>query len=484
MGNVRSGEIANRGGGRVSLVELMQQDDEDFVRGAYLRILGRPADETEVQSWVAPMRSGELSKVAELIAMRYSAEGRARGVTIPGLAVRRFARAFDGIPFLGYVARWFRSVILLPKLVQRVNASETVAAASRRSSQLVLTRMQTDQELRLGKIEQHKADTATVTRAMAAIETALRRMEDAKADAAAVAREFGTLTADVRRMEISKAAADDFREATARLGVLAAEVATNAAALRTWSLLPYAGSTAGGETDPLDTFYRRFEDRFRGTREEIRARLEFYMPFIVSNWQTNPSTASRFVDIGCGRGEMLEMLRQGGVPAYGIDRSEAMVSDCRALGLDVVRADALDHLRTLPSDSCAGAISIHVIEHLPFRSIAALFGEVLRILRPGAIAIFETPNPENLIVGACNFYIDPTHVRPLPPAPMRFALEAMGYERVTIERLHPGTSLGGKPETAEGVAGLYRMMMEVPQDYALIAYKPVAVYRHVERGTS
>ena len=165
MGNIRRGEIADRGGGRVSLAELMQQDDEDFVRGAYLRILGRPADEIEVQSWVAPMRSGELSKVAGLIAMRYSEEGRTRGVTIPGLAVHRLARAFDGIPLLGYAARWFRSVILLPKLVQRVNASETVAAASRRTSQLVLARMQTDQELRLGKIEQDKADAATVTRA-------------------------------------------------------------------------------------------------------------------------------------------------------------------------------------------------------------------------------------------------------------------------------------------------------------------------------
>jgi O-antigen chain-terminating methyltransferase len=94
------------------------------------------------------------------------------------------------------------------------------------------------------------------------------------------------------------------------------------------------------------------------------------------------------------------------------------------------------------------------------------------VLRPGGVAIFETPNPENLIVGACNFYYDPTHLRPLPPEPMRFLLEASGFVDVVIERLHPGAAPSTIDSATDPRANVYSTLMSVPQDYALIGYKP------------
>jgi O-antigen chain-terminating methyltransferase len=113
-----------------------------------------------------------------------------------------------------------------------------------------------------------------------------------------------------------------------------------------------------------------------------------------------------------------------------------------------------------------------VIEHLPFPALARLVAAAFRALRPGGVVILETPNPENLIVGACNFYYDPTHVRPLPPEPVRFLLESNGFERVAIERLHPGAQPDDVERATDPVGKLYASIMLVPQDYAVIGYKP------------
>ena len=169
---------------------------------------------------------------------------------------------------------------------------------------------------------------------------------------------------------------------------------------------------------------------------------------------------------------MIELLGEHGLDAYGVESSETMVALCCDKGLAAVHGDAIDHLESLAAESLAGVASIHVIEHLPFLQLMALFAQSFRVLRPGGVAIFETPNPENLIVGACNFHYDPTHIRPLPPDPMRFLLEASGFERVAIERLHPGATVAQVEKATDPIERLYATMMLVPQDYALIAYKP------------
>ncbi|MDQ6619132.1 MAG: DUF4214 domain-containing protein [Pseudomonadota bacterium] len=219
----------------------------------------------------------------------------------------------------------------------------------------------------------------------------------------------------------------------------------------------------------LDSFYAAFEDRFRGSREEIRERMEIYLPIVR---EAGAGTAGAPVlDIGCGRGEWLQLLSEHGLAASGIDLNAIMIERCRQLGLDVQDADAIDYLRQVESQSLGAVTGMHIIEHLPFTQLLLLIDESLRVLKPGGVAAFETPNPENITVGACNFYFDPTHLRPLPPEMMRYVLQARGFGRTEILRLHPYPA---EAQLAEGDIAVRAKLNEVlygPQDYAVIGYK-------------
>ena len=218
----------------------------------------------------------------------------------------------------------------------------------------------------------------------------------------------------------------------------------------------------------LDAFYAAFEDRFRGPREEIRSRVTVHLPVVRA---AGAGTADRpILDIGCGRGEWLELLAGEGLIARGVDANVATVAETRARGLDVVEADVLGYLRSLPAHSCGAVTGFHVIEHLPFATLVALVDEIVRVLQPGGVTILETPNPTNLMVGAATFYIDPTHSRPLHPETMRFLVGARGLERVEIQFLHPveGASL---PDEGNPTAARLNQHLYGPQDYAIVAYR-------------
>lgn len=227
------------------------------------------------------------------------------------------------------------------------------------------------------------------------------------------------------------------------------------------------------ETEPggkglLDAYYLAFEDSFRGSRSDIRSRLEVYLPYLH---RTGVGTADRPVlDIGCGRGEWLELLKDKGLLASGIDLNGVMVELCRERNLDVERADALGYLASLPDGKLGAVTGFHIIEHLPFEHLLALFDETLRVLKPGGIAIFETPNPENLMVGALNFYNDPTHRNPLPPQVVSFMAKQRGFAATEILRLHPCPAEMRVPETS-AAADRINQLFYGPQDYAVIATK-------------
>jgi len=194
-------------------------------------------------------------------------------------------------------------------------------------------------------------------------------------------------------------------------------------------------ATFAGEVDHLlDAMYVTFEDRFRGDRADIKQRVTVYLPVIEKAGVGAPETP--IVDLGCGRGEWLELLKERGFTARGVDLNRIMVNECRERGFEVVESDALRYLREQPDGSLGAVTGMHIIEHLPLNTLVALLDETLRALRPGGVAIFETPNPENLVVGACNFYMDPTHRNPMPPMMTRFLVEARGFVRVEIRRMN------------------------------------------------
>lgn len=211
-------------------------------------------------------------------------------------------------------------------------------------------------------------------------------------------------------------------------------------------------------------FYHAFEANFRGTREEIRQRLEAYIPFVQPLIEQNPSC--RALDLGCGRGEWLELMRDTGLSAHGVDLDEGMLQDCIDRTLSVEKIDAVTYLHSLPTANLDVVSGFHIAEHLPFGELQALISESFRVLRPGGLLILETPNAENISVGTLTFHMDPTHVRPLPPGLLSFLPSLVGFSRVKVLRLQERKSLYNARDIR-----LLDVIRGVSPDYSIIAQK-------------
>jgi SAM-dependent methyltransferase len=220
----------------------------------------------------------------------------------------------------------------------------------------------------------------------------------------------------------------------------------------------------------LDSTYLGFEDEFRGAREEIKERLSVYLPMLRAAQAATGN--GRVLDVGCGRGELLELLRAEGLAASGVDSNHSAAEQCRELGLDVVLGDAFETLRETPDGSIGALTAIHVIEHVPYALLLRLIDESLRVLRPGGVAIFETPNPNNVLVGSCNFYVDPTHRNPVHPRMLQYLFEARGMLRVGTMPLHPYPAAMHVPEGDSLLARRFNEYFYGPQDYAVLGYRP------------
>lgn len=212
-------------------------------------------------------------------------------------------------------------------------------------------------------------------------------------------------------------------------------------------------------------FYRAFEDRHRGSRELILGRLEVYLPFIetLKAWHT-PCTA---LDLGCGRGEWLQLLQNNGVQARGVDLDEGMLQACHELNLQVEQGDAIAALQALPDNSLSVVSGFHIVEHIEFSQVQQIAEEALRVLKPGGLLILETPNAENLVVGTHNFYLDPTHIRPVPHILLAFVTELAGFARNKVLRLQEDPAIYQMQRP-----GLIHVLAGVSPDYAVVAQKP------------
>ncbi|MGD9572523.1 MAG: class I SAM-dependent methyltransferase [Thermoleophilia bacterium] len=186
-----------------------------------------------------------------------------------------------------------------------------------------------------------------------------------------------------------------------------------------------------GGIPPLDDFdYLAFEDRFRGPEDEVRARQAAHADRLAAS-------GGPVADIGCGRGELLELMRDRGVDALGVDASAEMVGIAVEKGLAAELGDAFAWLAAREAGSLGGIIVSHVVEHLWPADQVRLARLCAAALRPGGLIVIETPNPKSLIAGAINFWCDPTHLRPVYPETLAFILERTGFDDVQIEYLAP-----------------------------------------------
>lgn len=214
-------------------------------------------------------------------------------------------------------------------------------------------------------------------------------------------------------------------------------------------------------------FYFEFEQKYRGPRELIKNRQSVYLPFVQKCQELYGDCEA--LDIGCGRGEWLELMQENGIDATGVDLDDDMLSYCTGKGFRCQKQDALKALQEAADESLCIVSGFHIAEHLPFEILRQIVHESKRVLKPAGLLILETPNPENPTVGSCHFYNDPTHIRPIPPVLLSFIPENEGFMRTKILRLQEDKNLHDA-----GKVSLFHVLAGASPDYSIVAQKEAA----------
>ena len=218
----------------------------------------------------------------------------------------------------------------------------------------------------------------------------------------------------------------------------------------------------------LDDYYLAFENAHRGSHADIATKI---MPYLGKLATLAPEVlVLPMVDMGCGRGEWLELLREQGFEAMGLDLSTAMVQHCRDRGLHAEHTDAQYWLAKQSDDSLAMVSGFHIVEHLPFEQLFQLISQIWRVLAPGGVLILETPNPENVLVGSHTFYHDHTHRNPITPTSLQFLLGYHGFVSQEVLRLNPYPAADRVQENGL-FSERFNGHMYGPQDYGIVARK-------------
>lgn len=414
------------------LEELLLSDGDAFIRDAYSFLLGRDADPTGLEGCRLKLaRSGKLSV---LYSLHQSPEGRARGITI--LA----PRLLFAVCWAQRLQAWAGLQLGMGRLLLAIERRYEHRLAAIRPFR---TRLEVCEKRLAAREDRIAASEARLSVLLDLQEAQLRAKRD--------------LTMLRSAQYDQQCQVDRLLQELATVGQAQPQAAAE------WA--------QGHLGDKIDLYYRAFEDANRGSLKDIRAKLEGYLPRFASLRQTVPGLP--VLDIGCGRGEWLQLLKEQGHTVRGIDMNPVMVAACAEQGLPAEAGDAYACLRSLPDASLAAVTGFHIIEHLPFDALFGIFEQAYRVLAPGGVILFETPNPENILVGSHTFYHDFSHRNPVTPTSVSFLAHYHQFEDIEIERRNP------YPEEAK-VPGDDPLTVRVnghlcgPQDYAIIARKPAA----------
>ncbi|HVS82605.1 MAG TPA: methyltransferase domain-containing protein [Pyrinomonadaceae bacterium] len=396
------------------VTDLLKYHDSEFVWNGYRALLKREPDTEGLSAFLEKLRSGRFNKIDVLARLRFSPEGRRHKVTIDGLLLPATFRRLYRLPVIGYVLELVVGVVRLPSLIRN------------------------QRQIEAHLIAQQKL----------------------------LADHFNQTTAELREsfaLSLSRLAQQQKAIARAQHQQVAALFREQQNSLRNGSV-PDSKSDARDRRLVLDQLYASFENQFRGSPEQIKEGLKVYLPLLK-----DAGITSDILDVGCGRGEWLELLRDQGLQARGVESNRAMIDQC-CQELEIGEADAIAYLRGLPENSLRAVTAFHFVEHIGLEELIDLLDEIKRVLNPGGLLIVETPNPKNLVVGACNFYSDPTHRRPLFPETLQFILNHRGFVRTQLQYLHP---VEGSPfqDGSEAAQALNSWLFS-SRDFAIIAWKP------------
>ena len=456
--------------------ELLMLPAPEFARATHLAFLGREPTPDEFVRLRDRLLVEHVGRMRILREFRTSQEARKARRNVQGFwresAIDRlywsppakFGRSV--IRLIGNMyngPRWFRDFIARVELLERRAAEAAAATRTLQSAQTA------DRQNAVKKVNQVKDQLAATKQALddviAARAGALEGgLENQKRETSAIAVRMNEMT--LLLAQTRKGLDEHWRAILNQKLIIEATFAAE----QPRSAVGDDMRAPRDQATPhlLDALYLSFEDRYRGARDDIKTRQRVYLERVQECVAATDQGA--VIDVGCGRGEWLELLEECGIAAHGYDLNRIAVEESRARGLDVRFADALEALSTLPDNSCSVITGFHIIEHLPFEILVRLFDHSLRVLRPGGLLIVETPNPANLVVAAEKFYFDPTHRNPLPFELTSYLLESRGFGSVEIEPLHP-VDWHAPQHYDDPMLAYLQDKLFGPQDYAALARK-------------
>jgi len=475
---------------------LSPKRNEDFLRSAYLAILGREPDAVGRAHYLKHLNYGRLARVVVLRRLLKSKEARSRKIRVRGLKWRFAWHKATQHPPLRSIVNFGRGVRYLSRLPRIAREVRNFEASATQIAQQVAAEARVEQQALAGpmkaaidklnrriepmadshaglthKVESIGADTRTALDQLGRAESDMTELRQQVADLTEALAALRTSSSQLQQIQMDT---NDLRsrvnnhwrsiaDQKLRLDVLLTEA-------RKRLPEPFDATQIQAIADErshlLDAFYVSFEDRYRGTREDIKNRQTVYLPHARTAAE---ATGAGLIDIGCGRGEWLELLRENDLAASGIDLNRIMIEECHSRDLIATLGDAIEILKTRPDRSVGAVTGFHIIEHIPFDILVTLFDEVLRVLKPGGMVLFETPNPANLLVAAERFYMDPTHLNPLPSDLVSFIATARGFSRVEVLELHPVD--WPRRGYEDPMLDLLERKLFGPQDYSIIGWK-------------
>ena len=410
----------------LSLDDFGCADPREFVDTAYRTILGRAPSDAERERMLEALLTGS-TRPLELGTLRYGEEGSARAVDVRGLRGRYLVQRLFRIPVIGAALEWASAVMRLPRTLRFFRGAVETQAVRQSALQ-----------------QQFAAEHAALVQRTADAE---RRLVDAERtlDSAIFEARAVKELAERTRTRVDAIHPPPLAETMVFPGGPLAAIARNR-----------AGLSPGVPIDSLSahTRYALFESVFYDSRT-VAAKQRIYLDYV----DREVARDAPFLDLGCGRGEFLQILRGAGVESIGVDVNPEVLGPLRAQGFTVFEQDLVAFLEH-EGPIFSGASVLQVAEHLPPLQIEQVLSLIAQRLVPGAVLIVETPNP--LCPFALGmFHTDPTHISPIPPERMRYAVEAAGFERtVTLfqARIPEGQFAGPDPRAYYA-------------DYAIVAYR-------------
>lgn len=483
----------------IRLDDILKYENRAFITVVYKTILRRNPDPERMNFYINAYKTLEKNKVEIINDILTSPEGKAKGIKVLGLRkalfIVKLKKSIKGIPLLGRLAQlvyttWNISdyIVILQKQAT-ISRIEIEDIQSRLASIDDIYSKINDINTQLSSIGDLSNQVQSIQFRLGSIDDIFSQINDINSQLSSISdlsNQIQGITNKLTMIDSLKNQVENYNHELQQLGHLYHDLNRNHINYRQEvaylsrklhlinnelkDIYAIGKDEAGKKIAKIDVDsykYSAFENLYRGSRNEIKERQRQYVNYIRKAYEE--SQGDYLLDVGCGRGEFLELLKEINIPAAGIDINDAMIEKCRKYGLNVKESDILEFLNRLSDDALTGITAFQVIEHLSVDYLSEFINLSFQKIKHGGIIILETINPSTFIAMK-PFWMDLSHVRPIPSETLSFLTEYAGFRDISIKFSSQVPDKFRLKGTDENIKILNEILFGY-QNYAVIGWK-------------